>query len=251
MRVGVLAALLALAACGGEQSSDGGASGTSAGTEMAGAAPVAAAAAGAGSAAVPSGGAAPPPAGSPGLPGRTRELVNPEPLAVVLLNYDLTGTEPPFARWVESDSRVTTARPIDKPAQRELVRAELEAALAAVKGVGALRLTMAAELSDYDPSYGEFTIRSLAPSRVVTFDANQQHVELRFANGLDAQVWKLGPDEAQLVRDKLGPFGGATLDVLVRITDVQPGGTIVTEVVEWELRVQNSGERLGRMRVQS
>jgi hypothetical protein len=175
--------------------------------------------------------------------------VNPEPLAVVLLRHDLAGTDPPIARWVEEDFRVVSARPIDKPAQRDLVRAELESARQAVEGVGALRLTLNAELSDYDPSYGEFTVRALAPSRVVSFDAQREKAELRFANGLDAQVWRVPEADAQLVRDKLAGFGNATLDVLLRITEIQPGGTIVTEVVEYELRADRSGERLGRVRV--
>jgi hypothetical protein len=181
--------------------------------------------------------------------GRTRELVNPEGLAVVLLRHDLAGTPPPLARWVEEDARVAQVPAIEKQAQRELVRAELDAAFASVHDVGALRLSLSADLSDYDPSYGEFTIRSLAPSRVVTFDAMREHVELRFANGLDAQTWRVPAEEAQLVRDKLGPMRNAGLDVLVRITDLQPGGTIVTEIVEYELRVEPSGERLARVRV--
>jgi hypothetical protein len=184
-----------------------------------------------------------------GMTGRTRELVNPEPLAVVLLRHDLSGTTPPFARWVEEDPRVAHVPAIEKQSQREVVWAEFDAAFASVHDVGALRLSMDAELSDYDPTYGEFTVRSLAPSRVVTFDAMQEHVELRFANGLDAQTWRVPAEEAQLVRDKLGPTKRAMLDVLVRITDLQPGGTIVTEVVEYELRVEPSGERLARLRM--
>jgi hypothetical protein len=175
--------------------------------------------------------------------------VNPEGLAMVLLRYELTGTEPPIARWVEEDFRVVSAHAVDKPAQRELVQSELEAARDGVRDVGALRLTLAAELSEYDPSYGEFTVRALAPSRVVYFDAMREKAELRFANGLDAQVWRVPAAEAQLIRDKLGAFGGASLDVLLRIAGVQPGGTIVTEVVEYELRVERSGERLGSVRV--
>jgi pyruvate/2-oxoglutarate dehydrogenase complex dihydrolipoamide acyltransferase (E2) component len=185
----------------------------------------------------------------PGLGGRTRELVNPEALAMVLLYRELTGAEPPIARWIEEDFRVVSARPIDKPAMRETLKAEYEAAQAAVRDVGALRLTLHAALSDYDPSYGEFTVGALSPSQVVSFDAMREKVELRFANGLDAQVWKVPEADAQLIRDKLGPFGGASLDVLLRIVDVQPGGTIVTEVVEYELRTQHTGERLGNVRV--
>ena len=246
-RRAALAGVLSLAAaCGQEAAPDGSAGGGvegSAGTEGAAAEDASAPAA---SAASP--GAEDAPAARAGI-GGTRELVNPEPLAMVLLHHELAGTEPAIARWVEEDFRVVSARPIDKPAQRELVRGELEAARAAVRGVGALRLTLAAELSDYDPSYGEFTVRSLAPSRVVSFDAMREKVELRFANGLDAQVWKVPAEEAQLVRDKVGSFGNTTLDVLVRITDVQPGGTLVTQVVEYELRADRSGERLGRVRV--
>jgi hypothetical protein len=175
--------------------------------------------------------------------------VNPEPLAVVLLRHDLAGTAPPLARWVEQDARVAHVPAIEKQGQREVVRAELDSAFASVRDVGALRLSMDADLSDYDPTYGEFTVRSLAPSSVVTFDAMQEHVELRFANGLDAQTWRVPAEEAQLVRDKLGPMRRVMLDVLVRITDLQPGGTIVTEVVEYEMRVEPSGERLARVRI--
>lgn len=185
----------------------------------------------------------------PAMGGRTRELVNPEPLAVVLLHHDLAGTEPPFARWIEADYRVISAPAIEKPAQRDALRAEFEAALAAVRGVGALRLSLGADLSDYDPTYGEFTVRALAPSRVVTFDALGEHVELRFANGLDAQVWRVPAEDAQLVRDKVAQFRGASLDVLLRILELQPGGTIVCEIAEYELRVERTGERLARVRV--
>lgn len=189
------------------------------------------------------------PAERAGVGGRTGELVNPEPLAMVLLRYELIGTAPPIARWVEEDFRVVSARAVDKPAQRDLIRSELEAARDGVRDVGLLRLTLAAQLSDYDPSYGEFTVRALAPSQVVYFDAMREKAELRFANGLEAQVWRVPAEEAQRIRDKLGTFGGASADVLLRITDIQPGGTIVAEVVEYELRVERSGERLGRVRV--
>jgi hypothetical protein len=156
-----------------------------------------------------------------GIGGRTRELVNPEALAMVLLRYELTGTEPPIARWVEEDFRVVSARAVDKPAQRDLIRSELEAARDGVRDIGVLRLTLAAQLSEYDPSYGEFSVRALAPSQVVYFDAMREKAELRFANGLEAQVWRVPAEGAQLIRDKLGTFGGASLDVLLRITDVQ------------------------------
>lgn len=187
-----------------------------------------------------------------GLGGRTRELVNPDPDTMVLAYYDLAGITPPYDAWVEKDSRVTMAPAIERKTQREVVRSELEAAVAAARGVGSLRLSMDANLSDYDPTYGEFTVRALAPSSVVSFDAFGQKLELRFANGLVAQTWRVPEADAQLIRDQIGYARRVALDVLVRITDVQPGvggGTLTTNVVEYELRAEQSGATVGRVQV--
>jgi len=73
-----------------------------------------------------------------------------------------------------------------------------------------------------------------------------ERVPLRARSGSARRV---PAEQAQLIRDKLGTFGGASLDVPLRIADLQAGGAIVTEVVEYELRVERSGERLGGVRV--
>ncbi len=241
------AVLLLALACGKEESVAPAGSGAAPATEKAGPA-----AATGGAPVVASSGESVLPS-APLLAGRSRELVNPDGSAVVLLYHDLVGVPPPFERWVEEDARVSFAKPIDKQGQRELVRRELEAGLRSVHDVGALRITMAANLSDYDPSYGEFTVRALAPSSVVTFDGYREHVELRFGNGLEAQTWKVPAADAQLVRDKVGPMPNASVDVLVHITGAQPrpggGGTITTKIVEYELRAEPSGDRLARVRV--
>ena len=253
-----LTAILALAtACGGgDESNEGATSDASAGSAAAdadapkGGGEPAAMAADAAAAATGAGGEAAP---RPGIGGRTGELLNPAAETVVMLYHDLAKVAFPFDRVVAEDSRVSMAKAIDKQAQRDAVRAELEAGLASVSGVGSLRISMGANLSDYDPSYSEFTVRALAPSSVVTFDGYREHVELRFSNGLEAQTWKVPAAEAQLVRDKVGQFQGASVDVLLRITGVQPqaggGGSIQTEIVEYELRADPSGERLARVRV--
>src|SRR5690606_33955804 len=114
--------------------------------------------------------------GSAALGGRTGELVNPDAETMVLLYQQLAGLPPPTQRWVESDARVTRASGADKAAQRELVRAELNAALAAVRDTGFIRLTLDDHLSEYDPAYGEFTLRALAPSSTVPFRGLQQEV---------------------------------------------------------------------------
>jgi hypothetical protein len=195
--------------------------------------------------------AAPAAPGTAVLAGRTRELVNPDQTAMVFLYFDLAGVAPPIDQWVENDSRVDNAAPIDKAARRASVRAELAAGLAAVHGVGHLRLSLSnARLSDYDPSYGEFTVGALAPSSQVVFDARRQHVTLQFANGLAAQRWQVPAPQAQAVRDRVRQQT-VTLDAELTITGVQPagdGGAIVADVDAYELHLRD-GTTLARVRV--
>ncbi len=111
---------------------------------------------------------------------------------------------------------------------------------------------MNANLSDYDPSYGEFTVRALAPSSVVDFNALGQKVAINFTNGRTAQIWRVPQAESQAVRDKIGYAGNVEIDVLVRIANVLPGpggGTISTEVVEYELRETQHGAVIVRVQV--
>lgn len=193
--------------------------------------------------------AADPPAA---IQGRKGELTNPDNSTVVFLYHDLAGLAPPLDRWVEDDSRVRLARPIDKAEMRKTVRAELESAGRAVQDIGFIRLSLGADLSDYDPSYGEFTVGALAPSSVVSFDALGEKVSLRFGNGRTAQIWRVSPQEAEQVRDRIGQFGSVTIDVLLRITAVQPGvsgGTLVTDVVDYELRDSRTRSLIGRVHV--
>jgi hypothetical protein len=184
------------------------------------------------------------------LPGRDMELANPDDATMILLYHDLAGIATPLDTWVERDFRIVSARAPDKAAQRAMVRSEFEASMAAVRSVGSLRLSMPAQISDYDPTYNEFGIRALSPSSTVTYRALNSQVNLRFTNGRDAQIWQVPPAEAQVISDKMGPYGNATLDVLLRITGTQPapnGGTILTEVLEYELRSTNKDILLGRV----
>ena len=182
----------------------------------------------------------------------TRELVNPDASTMVFLYYELAHLPLPIDTWVEEDSRVRYAPAPDKAAKRIAVRAELESAAASVRGVGAIRLTMHANLSDYDPSYGEFTVRALSPSSVVNFDALGQKVAVSFTNGRTAQIWRVPPAEAQSIRDKISYASNVEMDALLRIADVLPGpggGTLATEVIEYELRETQRGVALARVKL--
>ena len=184
---------------------------------------------------------------------RRGELLNPDDSTIVFLYYDLSGMQPPIADWVEQDNRVQYAPGLEKAAKREALKKELEAAAAAVRGMGMLRLSMNANLSEYDPTYSEFQVRALAPSSVVTYSALGQKVSLNFRNGRTAQIWRVPAADAQTIRDKIGSFGSNVgLDVLLRVAEVQPGpggGTLVTDVLEYEMREQRSGMTIARVQV--
>lgn len=228
----VLLALVAITGCGGGPAPGAQAQAAAAGSAPAGAPPA------------PSKDA--PPASS------ARELVNPDASTMVFLYYELAHLPLPIDTWVEEDSRVRYAPAPDKAARRTAVRAELQSAAASVRGVGALRLTMQANLSDYDPSYGEFTVRALSPSSVVTFDALGQKVAVSFSNGRTAQIWRVPPAEAQGIRDKISYASNVEMDVLLRIANVLPGpggGTLATEVIEYELRETQRGVAIARVQL--
>jgi hypothetical protein len=242
--------MLLVAACGGPKAP------ASQGSTAArpGAAPASSAAPSAakGSLAAPSAAGTAAAPGAEGLGGRNGELINPEPSAMVFLYYDLAGIAPPIETWVEDDTRVKYAPGIEKAAKRVAVRAELEAGPAAVRGVGLIQLTINANLSDYDPTYGEFTIGAFAPSSVVNFDALGQKISLQFANGRTAQIWRVPAAEAQAIRDKLGQLRSVEANATLRIRGVQPGpggGTITTDVVEYELRNTQDRQTIARVRV--
>lgn len=242
--------LLALSGCSGKEDPNSAGSTTPSAPSSPSAAAPAATTHGSESAAAGAATAAGPIAG---LGGRTGELVNPDNSAMVFLYYDLAGIAPPVDRWVQDDSRVKYAPAIDKPAQRVAVKAELEAGAAAVQGTGVIRLSLnSANLSDYDPTYEEFTVQALSPSSLVDFTALGQKVTLRFGNGRAAQTWHVPAAEAQAIRDKVAMAGNVDLEVLLTIKSVLPGpggGTITADVIEYEMRGNRGGTTIARIQV--
>jgi hypothetical protein len=237
-----LATLLLLAGCsGGSHATASGRSPAGGPTAAPVSNPVAAAATDA-AAAIPAAG---------GLAGRTGVLTNPGNSQMVFLYYDLAGIPPPIDQWIEEDSRVQSAPGASKAALRTQVKAELQAGLAAVRGVGVLHLTTNANVSQYDPTYGEFTLGALTPASEYTFDALHRHVLVKLDNGLAAQTWSVPGDKAQAITDQLGD-ANPVLDVVLDIVKVLPdtqGGTLVTHVVSWTLRDTRHGTTFARVEV--
>jgi len=251
--IGVAVLALVAAACGnGGAKQDGAATGE----PPVGVSAAPAAAGGGGAAAPATSGAgdpgAPAPAIAQRMAGRTNELINPEHPQMVFLYYSVAGLNPPLSGWVEDDARVRRADALEKEARRTEVNAELTALQQSVAPVGRIRMSLNGQLSEYDPNFGEFTIRSFAPSSSLSFRQYGQNVELRFRNGQYAQIWRVPQADAQAVIDRAGPGRYVTIDALFQIVDVQPGangGAILVDVMEYEMRARNGGQTVGRVRV--
>lgn len=186
-----------------------------------------------------------------GLAGRTGELTNPGNTQMVFLYYDLAGIPPPLDQWIEQDNRVSQAPGAKKAEQRAQVKAELQAGLAAVKDIGVLHLSTYANLSQYDPTYGEFTVGALSPASQYGFQALDRQVTVKLDNGLDAQTWSVPKAQSQAIIDKIGT-DNLMLDVDLKIIKVLPapdGGTLVTHVVSWNLHDPSNGTTLARVNV--
>lgn len=171
---------------------------------------------------------------------------------MALLYLDLAGIPLRIDDWVEQDPAVQYAPGAQKAGLRAARKAELQGAAQGVHDVGALRLTLDARLSPYDPDYGEFTVRALAPSSVIQYAALGQKVEVSFGNARTAQVWKVPAAEAQAIQDRISRYHSVSLDVLLRITGVRPapgGGTITADVVEYEMRDGQSGATIARVQI--
>ena len=188
-----------------------------------------------------------------GFEGRQGALSNPTDSNIVYLYHSLAGLAPPIEKWVETDSRVQQAAAPDRAARRLELKSEYELAAKSVGNIGTINVSLAnADLSDYDPSYGEFSIGSLSPGSALTYQAFNQNIKVNFANGKTAQIWKVAPEDAQIIRDKRNGNSYLPIDIELKIVDVLPdnqGGTIIANIVQYEIRDGRTNTVIARNKV--
>lgn len=190
--------------------------------------------------------------GKSGIEGRQAELASPSDSSIVFLYYSLAGLKPPLESWVENDARLLQAPAPDKALRRQELQNEYELGAKSVNGIGTIRVSLnSANLSEYDPTYGEFTVGAISPGSHLSYSAFNQNIKIQFANAKTAQLWRVTPEEAQVVRDKLGRYASASIDLELKIIGVQPetnGGTIMANIVEYELRDNIKNTVIGRIK---
>jgi hypothetical protein len=187
-----------------------------------------------------------------GIEGRQGELASPNDSSIVFLYYSLASLKPPLESWVENDPRLLQASAPDKALRRQELHNEYELGAKSVNDIGTIRVSLnSANVSEYDPTYGEFTVGAISPGSHLAYSAFNQNIKIQFANAKTAQLWRVTPEEAQVVRDKLGRYASASVDLELKIIGVQPetnGGTIMANIVEYELRDNIKNIAVGRIK---
>ena len=74
---------------------------------------------------------------------------------------------------------------------------------------------------------------------------------LRFGNGRNAQIWSVPEEQTPPIEDSFRYGRAVTLDLSLRISGVEPaagGGTIVADVIEYEIRTAQGSKLLARVK---
>ncbi|HBS36070.1 MAG TPA: hypothetical protein DEA50_13490 [Parvularcula sp.] len=190
---------------------------------------------------------------APAPTGREGILTNPSGDDMIALVYSVSGAPAPIEKWVNEKVRYTA--PLDRPRQREESTAAFNALMQSVADAGFLQLEINADLSEYDPTYNEFLIGDLGAASYLTFQSETtfEKTSVKFRNGAKAQVWSVPREEFQSIADKMTIGHAVRLLLTLKIVGATPaanGGTIHTDVVEYEIFDQVNSARLGRVRVE-
>lgn len=245
------ALLLALAACGSNDTEGGAASGNAAISNARDGAQKAEESVNAPSRAVSQ---------SPLQPKRQRMLESPDDDAMGWLAADWLGLDLPLDKW--ATERVKRRSQVDEfdteeATKREL--AQLREARAAGADIGRITMTLRGSLSEYDTDYGEFYLKTFTPGSVLTFrpfsresdNPFSRGVELRFRNGGDASVWSVDAATAKKVADSLDYGRNVKIEATLTIADVtasDSSATILANVDSYDLYATD-GRRLAHVDV--
>lgn len=119
----------------------------------------------------------------------------------------------------------------------------MEATAASVHDIARLRIALGdPRLSTYDPANGEFTIGALSAGSSIPFEEFRQRVSIRLDNAHQAQIWKITPEEAREVLDKLGQYPRVSIDLVLEVISAVPeprGGVIRARV--WNMNCTMPG----------
>ena len=179
-------------------------------------------------------------------PARNGLIVDPNDIDVLMIYYDWIGQTPPFAKWAEQESKVSTADEFRKEKNASDVVNSLSSTFASVKGTGILRVNISSQLSEYDPTYGEYYIESFSPGHSPFFSKYGEHITVDFRNAADAYAWKISAADARKVLDR-NEGRSITVVAELKLRAARPsgddGGILIADILRYTI---HSGGLHGR-----
>ena len=192
--------------------------------------------------------AAPPPAPAPApaapVSARTKVVADPSELDVLMVFYDWLGQEPPVSKWAEQEWKVRSSDEFRKAGNQAEVENNLRSMFSSLKDTGTVKVNINAQLSEYDPKYGEYYIDAFAPGHSLQFGKYNEQVQIQVLNASDAYAWKLAAADAQRVleRNRMRMVTiGAELKIRGARRSGDDGGILSVDVVRYSVNAGLNG----------
>lgn len=122
---------------------------------------------------------------------------NPDPSAVLLLQYKYAGVAPPYELLAQSDSTVTSADEFHKQGAIKQAEAGLREKAASLDAVKTLVVNTESSFSEYDAQNQEYDLDINDGTFLSYNNVFGKNVQIQFANGTAAQLWKISSKDAE------------------------------------------------------
>lgn len=180
-------------------------------------------------------------------------LNNPSEAQFAMAYYQIAGLPMPLDRWASEDSRVRAANEFDRPDILGVVKQELTAAAAAVDGTGFIKINTDMSFGEYDHEALGYRLNGIENDRYYHWNFRGAQYRLTMENGDEARLWRLPPDEARSILERV-PHRNVDVVLTFKIVGAVPdgsGGILKGRIVSYDIytRDRNNPVKLGSVSV--
>ena len=168
-------------------------------------------------------------------------LNNPSDAQFAMAYYQIAGLPMPLDRWATRDSRVGATNEFDRPEVLSVVKQELNAAAAAVDGTGFVKINTDMSFGEYDHDALGYRLNGIESDRYYSWGFGGANYRLTMENGDEARLWRLPPDEARAVLERL-PHRNVSVTLTIKVVDAVPdgsGGILKGRIVSYDIYTPN------------
>lgn len=179
--------------------------------------------------------------------------VGPDAQSVALILFSITGQMPPLKEWADADAARTTSDEFARDKKAADLLAAYQAKSKAAALVGHITIPVDANVSEYDPANGEFYVDAFGAGKYIQYFYAQGTYKIDFANGDQAEHWKVSPDQAADILKRNHNSHSVQLEVSADVIGADAdsnGGTIHTVITRFKILGVGGEAKLGDVTVQ-